>query len=274
MCRVLGVSPSGYYAWRQRGSSRRTQQDAELLGRIRTVHIKSRGIYGAPRIHAELRRKHGVFCSRKRVARLMREAGLRGIHRRRKRGSTRRDPARPSYADLVKRTFTADTPDRLWVADITQHMTAKGWLYLAVVIDAYSRKVVGWSMALHLQAELVIKALEMAVWNRRPSPGLIHHSDHGSQYTLLSFGERLEQARLLGSMGKVGDALDNAVAESFFATLQVELLDRQQWQTRQQLMTAIFDYIEVFFNRQRLHSTLGYLSPSEFEEVYALQQAA
>ncbi len=244
MCRVLGVSPSGYYAWRQRGSSRRTQQDAELLGRIRTVHIKSRGIYGAPRIHAELRRKHGVFCSRKRVARLMREAGLRGIHRRRKRGSTRRDPARPSYADLVKRTFTADTPDRLWVADITQHMTAKGWLYLAVVIDAYSRKVVGWSMALHLQAELVIKALEMAVWNRRPSPGLIHHSDHGSQYTLLSFGERLEQARLLGSMGKVGDALDNAVAESFFATLQVELLDRQQWQTRQQLMTAIFDYIE------------------------------
>ena len=174
----------------------------------------------------------------------MREAGLRGIHRRRKRGSTRRDPARPSYADLVKRTFTADTPDRLWVADITQHMTAKGWLYLAVVIDAYSRKVVGWSMALHLQAELVIKALEMAVWNRRPSPGLIHHSDHGSQYTLLSFGERLEQARLLGSMGKVGDALDNAVAESFFATLQVELLDRQQWQTRQQLMTAIFDYIE------------------------------
>ena len=212
----------------------------------------------------------------------MREAGLVGVHRRRKQGSTRRDPARPSYADLVKRAFTSDTPDRLWVADINQHMTNEGWLYLAVVIDAYSRKVVGWSttegsprgMAEHLQAELVIKALEMAVWNRKPSPGLVHHSDHGSQYTSLAFGQRLEQTHILGSMGSVGDALDNAVAESFFATLQVELLDRQHWQTRSQLTTTIFDYIEVFFNRQRLHSTLGYLSPTEYEEVYALQQAA
>ncbi len=204
----------------------------------------------------------------------MREAGLVGVHRRRKQGSTKRDPARPSYADLVQRKFNPSAPDRLWVADITQHPTAEGWLYLAVIIDAYSRRVVGWSMAEHLRAELVIKALEMAVWNRRPSSGLIHHSDHGSQYTSLAFGQRLEQARILGSMGTVGDALDNAVAESFFATLQVELLDRQPWQTRAQLTTAIFEYIEVLFNRQRLHSTLGYLSPTEYEEVYAFQQAA
>jgi putative transposase len=204
----------------------------------------------------------------------MREAGLVGVHRRRKQGSTKRDPARPSYADLVQRKFNPSAPDRLWVADITQHPTAEGWLSLAVIIDAYSRKVVGWSMAEHLRAELVIKALEMAVWNRQPSPGLIHHSHHGSQYTSLAFGQRLGQARILGSMGTVGDALDNAVAESFFATLQVELLDRQPWQTPAQLTTAIFDYIEVFFNRQRLHSTLGYLSPTEYEEVYALQQAA
>ena len=274
MCRVLGVSPSGYYAWLRRSPSQRLQRDAELLERIKLIHSRSRGIYGAPRIHAELRRQHQTCCSRKRVARLMREAGLVGVHRRRNRGSTRRDPARPSYSDLVKRAFTPSTPDRLWVADITQHKTGEGWLYLAVVIDAYSRKVVGWSMAEHLQAELVIKALEMAVWNRRPSPGLIHHSDHGSQYTSLAFGQRLEKAGILGSMGSVGDALDNAVAESFFATLQVELLDRNRWLTRQQLTTAIFDYTEVFFNRQRLHSTLGYLSPTEYEEVYALQQAA
>jgi transposase InsO family protein len=163
---------------------------------------------------------------------------------------------------------------RVWVADITQHQTDEGWLYLAVVIDVYSRKVIGWSFADHLRAELVIKALEMALWNRRPGAGVIHHSDHGSQYTSLTFRQCLEKAGILGSMGTVGDALDNALAESFFATLQLELLDRQHWSTRQQLATAIFDYIEVFFNRQRLHSPLGYLSPSEFEEVYALKQAA
>ncbi len=274
ICQVLGVSPSGYYAWRQRGSSPRAQADVELLERIKLIHTNSRGIYGAPRIHAELRRKHSVYCSQKRVARLMREAGFIGVHRRRKQGNTRRDPARPSYADLVKREFTPNTPDRLWVADITQHKTTEGWLYLAVVIDAYSRKVVGWSMAKHLQAELVIKALEMAMWNRQPSSGLVHHSDHGSQYISLALGQRLEKAHILGPMGTVGDALDNAVAESFFATLQVELLDRRYWQTRLQLTTAIFEYIEVFFNRQRLHSTLGYLSPTEYEEVYAFQQAA
>jgi putative transposase len=274
MCRVLGVSPSGYYAWRRRSPSRRAQRDAELLDQIRAVHAKSRGIYGAPRVHAELRRKHHVHCSRKRVARLMRGAGLIGVHRRRKHSLTRRDPVRPVYADLVQREFSPNAPDRLWVADITQHRTDEGWLYLAIVIDAYSRKVVGWSMAGHLRAELVIKALEMAVWNRQPSPGLRHHSDHGSQYTSLAFGQRLEKASILGSMGNVGDALDNALAESFFATLQVELLDRQRWEMRQQLATAIFDYIKVFFNRQRLHSTPGYLSPSEFEEVYALKQAA
>ncbi|HEV2126452.1 MAG TPA: IS3 family transposase [Chloroflexota bacterium] len=274
MCQMLGVSPSGYYAWRKRGPSHRSQEDARLLEIIKAIHAKSRRTYGTPRIHAELRRKHQIHCSRRRVARLMREAGLEGVYRRRKRGTTIRDPARPVYPDRVERQFSPDIPDRVWVADITQHQTDEGWLYLAVVIDAYSRKVIGWSFADHLRAELVIKALEMALWNRRPGAGVIHHSDHGSQYTSLTFGQCLEKAGILGSMGTVGDALDNALAESFFATLQLELLDRQHWSTRQQLATAIFDYIEVFFNRQRLHSTLGYLSPSEFEEVYALKQAA
>lgn len=274
MCQVLGVSPSGYYAWRGREPSRHEWEDARLLELIKAAHGKSRKTYGAPRIHAELRRKHHIRCSRRRVARLMREAGLAGVYRRRKRGTTLRDLQRPVYPDRVERQFRPDAPNRLWVADITQQQTDEGWLYLAVVIDAYSRKIIGWSMADNLRTELVINALEMALWNRRPAPGVTHHSDHGSQYTSLAFGQRLEQAGILGSMGRVGDALDNALAESFFATLQLELLDRQRWETRQQLATAIFDYIEAFFNRQRLHSTLQYLSPTEFEEVYACKQAA
>lgn len=241
---------------------------------IKAIHKASRGTYGAPRIQAELCLGHGICCSHKRVARLMREAGLAGISRRRNKGVTQRNPKRPSFPDKVERRFTAEEPDRLWVADITQHKTDEGWLYLAVILDAYSRKVVGWSMANHLRAELVIDALDMAIKNRQPTQNLIHHSDHGSQYTSLAFSTRLEQADLLGSMGSVGDALDNAVAESFFATLQTELLDRQSWRTRQQLRTAIFDFIEVFYNRQRRHSTLGYLSPLAFERRYALKQAA
>jgi putative transposase len=190
------------------------------------------------------------------------------VHRRKYKGSTRRDPKRDPYPDLVERQFAADAPNELWVADVTQHETAEGWLYLAVIIDAYSRLVVGWAMAERLTAELVLSALEMALWKRQPKEGLIHHSDHGSQYTSLIFGERLERAGLLGSMGSVGDALDNALAESFFATLQTELLDRYAWPTRQGLRSAIFEFIEVFYNRRRLHSSLGHLSPAEWERRF------
>lgn len=203
----------------------------------------------------------------------MRQAGLAGVKRGKKRQLTKRDASKTASPDLVERRFTAVAPDRLWVADITQHATAEGWLYLAVVIDLFSRKVVGWAttagspcgMSERLYAELVVNALDMALKNRRPAPGLIHHSDHGSQYTSFAFGKRLQQAGILGSMGSVGDALDNAAAESFFSTLQVELLEQNTWASRSQLRLAIFEYIEVFYNRQRLHSTLGYLSPLAFE---------
>ncbi len=194
------------------------------------------------------------------------EADLVGIHRRKFTGTTRRDPKRDPYPDLVERQFTIDEANRVWVADVTQHETDEGWLYLAVIIDIYSRLVVGWSMDEQFTAELVLAALEMALWNRQPQEGIIHHSDHGSQYTSLAFGQGLEQAGVLGSMGSVGDALDNAVAESFFATLQTELLDRYSWPTRQGLRSAMFEFIEVFYNCQRRHSSLAYLSPSEFEE--------
>ena len=267
MCRVLEVSKSGYYAWRERPPSARSIADAELLVRIKTIHDESRGIYGAPRIHAELRLKHYIYCSNKRVARLMRYTGLVGVHRRKYSGATQRDPKREAYPDLAERRFTADEPNKVWVADVTQHQTDEGWLYLAVVIDVYSRLVVGWAFAERFTAELVLNALEMALWNRQPAEGVVHHSDHGSQYTSLAFGEGLERSNVLGSMGTVGDALDNAVAESFFATLQTELLNRYDWPTRQSLRSALFEFIHVFYNRQRRHSTLGYLSPSEFESL-------
>lgn len=279
ICRVLGVSRSGYYAWSRRARSAREEVDEELLAKIKAIHQQSRGIYGAPRIHAELRKKHQVYCSRKRVARLMKQAGLVGVHRRKYRGTTQRDPQRERYPDLIERQFEVCAPDTLWVADITQHATAEGWLYLAVVIDAYSRLVVGWAMSERVTAKLVLSALEMALWRRQPGAGLVHHSDHGRQYASLVFGEKLEEAGILGSMGSVGDALDNALAESFFATLQTELLDRCSWSTRAQLQSAIFAFIEVFYNRQRRHSSLGYLSPQQFElraqeGRYADQQAA
>ena len=250
----------------------RAQQDAALSRLIARIHQVSRGTYGAPRVHAELRMTHGIRCARKRVARLMCQAGLVGVHRRRLRGCTRRDPARPSYPDRVGRDFTASAPDQLWVSDLTQHATGEGWLYLAVVIDVFSRMVVGWSMGDRATADLVLGAVNMAVRNRRPGEGLVHHSDHGSQYTSLLFGSRLRDAGILGSMGSVGDALDNALAESFFAALQTELLDRNSWTRRDQLRSAIFEYIEAFYNRRRRHSTLGYHSPVEFERKWYAKQ--
>lgn len=243
-----------------------------LTEQIRQIHQDSRGTYGAPRVQAEIRLGQGVRCGRKRVARLMRLAGLAGIHRCRYRGTTRRHPDRSPYPDLVQRQFTVTLPNRLWVSDMTQHPTAEGWLYLAVVIDAFSRMVVGWSMGERQTAELVVNAVTMAVGKRRPVGRVIHHSDHGSPYTSLAFGRRLVSAGIVGSMGTVRDALDNAVAESFFATLQIELLDRQPWPSRCTLRTAIFEYIEVFYNRRRRHSTLGQLNPTEFEQNWHEQQ--
>ncbi len=270
-CRVLQVSPSGYYDWRDRPPAPRRQADEQLTEVITAIHHASYGTYGARRVHAELRLGRDVRVGRKRVERLMRGACLHGVHRRRLNGCTRRNPAAVPSEDLVQRRFTVAEPNRLWCADITQHRTGEGWLYLAVVVDAYSRRVVGWAMADHLRSELVVDALQMALWQRRPAPGVIHHADHGSQYTSWAFGQRLRTAGLLGSMGSVGDALDNSVAESFFATLQTELLDRHPWPSRSDLGSAVFAFIEGFYNPRRRHSTLGYLSPAEFEHQHTRQ---
>lgn len=265
MCRVLKVSRSGYYAWRTRKPSNRAVEDERLSELIRDAHERSRGTYGSPRIHAELRLAHDVRCSRKRIERLMRALGLEGVHRRRSRRSGGPRVLHPLFDDLVAREFAAEAPNRLWVADITQHRTLEGWLYLAVVLDAFSRPIVGWAMGDRITSDLVVSALEMAVHNRNPEPGVVHHSDQGAQYTALSFGKHLERSGVMGSMGAVGSALDNAMAESFFASLQTELLDRYEWTTRDSLKTAIFDYIEIFYNRTRRHSSLDYLSPLDYE---------
>jgi transposase InsO family protein len=265
-CRVLRVSTSGYYDWRERPVSARAVQDQALTVQIREIHAYSRGTYGAPRVHAELRLGRSVRCSRKRVARLMRQARLCGIYRRRRK---RGQPAPPVHDDLVQRRFQADRPDRLWLTDITEHPTREGKVYLAAVLDVYARRIVGWSIADHLRAELVVDALEMARWRRRPARGeTALHSDRGVQYTSWAFGRRLREAGLLGSMGRVGSAYDNAMMESFFSTLQRELLNRQRWQTRRELASAIFEWIEAWYNPHRRHSLIGYLSPVDYERLY------
>lgn len=271
LCHVLGVSPSGYWAWRKREPSARARADAHLTEQIRTIHQASRGTYGVPRIHAELATA-GTHCGRKRIARLMRDAGWQGCHRRRPFHTTQRDPQAEPAPDLVQRAFAASTPNQLWIADITYVPTrGEGFLYLAVVLDVFSRRVVGWSMADHLRTELVVDALEMAVWNRRPGEGVIHHSDHGCQYTSLLFGERCQTVGIRCSMGSVGDCYDNAMAESFFATLECELLARHTFRTQTEARTALFEYIEVFYNRQRRHSGLGYMSPEAYERSWSTQ---
>jgi len=270
---VLGVSRSGYYAWKRRSPSERARFDAVLSEKIETIHRNSRATYGAPRVHAELR-AIGIRCGRKRVARLMRRAKLRGCLRGRRMRTTHRIALQQAAPDLVARNFSSEAPDRLWVADITYVRSGEGFLYLAFILDACSRRVVGWSMATHLRTELVVDALHMAVARRKPAPGLVHHSDRGVQYTSLSFGKRLEDEELLPSMGRVGSAYDNALAESFIATLKTELLYRNTWPTRQVARTAIFEYIEGFYNPRRRHSALGYLSPAEFEEVRLVEEDA
>ena len=270
LCRLLGVSRSGSYAWRRRPPSARARADRGLSQRIREIHEQSRGTSGTPRIRAELR-DAGVACSRKRVARLLRLAGLQGCHRRKGPPSPRRTPGATPAPDLVRRDFAAPAPDRLWVADITYVPTWAGVLYLAVVLDAHSRRIVGWAMADHLRSELVIEALDMAVWRRRPTQSVVHHSDQGSQYTSLAFGRRLREAGLVSSMGSRGDCFDNATAESFFATLECELLARRRFPTRSAARLALFDYIEGFYNTHRRHSALGYLSPAAYERRCAPQ---
>lgn len=265
-CRVLGVSRSGYYEWRDRTPSQRSVQDGALSAQIAAIHAASHGTYGAPRIHAELRLACGVRCGRKRIARLMRATRLRGVaHRRRRHGR----PDEPVHDDLVRRRFVAARPNQLWLTDITEHPTREGKVYLAAVLDVYARRIVGWSMANHLRTELVGDALEMARRRRRPIPGrTVLHSDRGPQYTSWAFGERLRVAGILGSMGRVGAAHDNAMMESFFSTLQRELLDRRTWSTRSELASAIFEWIEVWYNRRRRHSGIAYHSPVEHERLY------
>jgi putative transposase len=262
-CEVLGVSRSGFYAWKDRPLSRRAREDVELTQKIRMIHAVSRGTYGAPRVHAELAAE-GVRVGRKRVARLMRLLGLQGASRRRFTTTTVRDPEARPAPDLIERDFAAAGRDQLWVADITYIPTAPGFLFLAVVIDAWSRKVVGWRLADHLRAELVVEALETACAQRRPD-GVIHHSDQGTQYTSIAFGLRCRAARVRPSMGSVGDAYDNAMAESFFATLECELLGRHGLRSKAEMRIAIFEWIEGWYNSRRRHSALGYLSPNDFE---------
>jgi putative transposase len=264
LCDVLGVSRAGYYAWKDRPACARRRRDDELLSEIRAIHDQSKGTYGWPRVHAELRHR-GVRVSPKRVARLMRQAGLSGMVRRRKSRTTIRVPGIATAPDLVCRDFAPTAPDRLWVADLTEITTWEGKLYLAVVVDCFSRRCVGWAMAEHMRAELVVDALEMALWQRRPDVGLVHHSDRGGQYVSLIFGQTARAAGIDISMGAKGCALDNAVCESFFATLKKELTRRSSWPTRRELESAVFAWIEGWYNRRRLHSTLGYLSPADYE---------
>jgi putative transposase len=265
MCRELGVSASGYWAWKKRPISQREKTDRTLEAEIGEIHRWSRGTYGVPRMHVELRER-GKRVGRKRVARLMRRLGLQGATRRKGTFTTVRErDARPA-PDLVDRNFVVPGPDQLWVADITYIPTWAGFLYLAVVIDAWSRRVVGWAMATHLRTELVLQALDMALCQRQPSE-VIHHSDQGCQYTSIAFGKRCQQAGVRPSMGSVGDAYDNAMCESFFATLECELLERSRFRTQADARMAIFEFIEGWYNPHRRHSALAYRSPIDFERV-------
>lgn len=263
VCRVLGVSASGYYAWLQRPPSARRQTDMLLGDRIEALYRASRSTYGRPRLKADLR-DEGVTISNDRLARLMRERGVIGVSRRKKGRTTVRDrDARPA-PDLVERTFSADEPNRLWVADITYVPTWAGFLFLAVVLDVFSRRIVGWAMSGSLKTQVVLDALDMAIYRRRPE-SVIHHSDQGTQYTSIAFGLRCKEAGVRPSMGSVGDCYDNAMCESFFATLECELLDRRRFRTQREAALEVFDFIEGWYNPHRRHSALGQLSPNAYE---------
>ena len=268
-CELLEVSRSGYYEWATRPPSDRALTDAFLIEKIKAIHRENRGVYGSPRIHAELRIEHGIGVGRKRVERLMVAAGISGLQVRKRGRTTVRVQGVRVADDLVKRQFRPQQPNLLWLADFSYLPTWEGWLYLAAVQDAFSRRIVGWCMADHMREELVIDALRMAVRRRRPPQGVIHHSDQGGQYVGLGFGLACQQAGIARSMGSVGDCFDNAVAETFFATIKKELVHRYSWPTRRELQSEVFEYIERFYNPRRRHSTLGMLSPLEFEAEHA-----
>jgi len=263
----LGVSPSGYYPFRKRRPSHRARENQRLLVHIRAIHRASRETYGYRRIYHELR-EQGIVCSRHRIARLMRQAGLRGKSRRPYKVTTRANPRHPVADNLLDRDFQADQPDRKWVADITYIATDQGWLYLATVMDLFSRRIVGWSMQPRMKTNLVADALKMALARRRPDAGLLHHSDRGSQFTSADYQKLLAAHGIQVSMSRTGNCYDNAVMESFFATLKTECVDRR-YATRQEARACVFDYIEVWYNRRRRHSSLDYLSPEAYERRYA-----
>lgn len=268
LCRLVAVSPSGYYAWRQRQPSARQQEDEGLLGLIRTAFASGRGVYGYRRVHAQVRRTRP--CGRDRVARLMRQAGLRAKTRRPFRATTQPRPDRPVAPNRLAQDFLATTVNQKWAGDITAIPTDEGWLYLAAVEDLFSRAVVGWAMQPTMTDQLTISALQMALARRRPRPGLLHHSDRGGQYASGDYSARLLDAGLLQSMSYPGNPFDNAPMESFFARLKSELVHLSHFQTRDHARRAIFDYIELFYNRQRLHSALGYRSPLQFEADHSV----
>jgi putative transposase len=264
MSRLLGVSASGFYAWLRRPLSRRALQDIALTAKIHVIHRRSGEAYGAPSIHAELADEHSIYVGKKRVARLMRAAGLKGLQPTKYVTTTVSDPGADRALDQVDRDFSAEGPDRLWVADITYVPTWAGFLYLAIVLDVWSRRIVGWSMANHLRTTLVLDALEMAIAQRRPE-SVIHHSDKGCQYTSYAFGKRCREAGVVPSMGSTGDAYDNAMAESFFATLEREVINRRRFKSQAEARMAIFQWLEGWYNPHRRHSGLGYLSPINYE---------
>lgn len=266
MCRVLEVSASGFYAWRSREKSTRRSEDEKLQQRVKAIHERSRETYGVPRVHRELRAE-GTRVGRKRVARLMKAGSLAGVSRRKSTITTRRDRSARPAPDLLDRKFAADGPNQVWVADITYVPTWVGFLYLAVVLDVWSRKIVGWAMESHLRTSLVSDALDMALEHRRPEHGVIHHSDQGCQYTSIEFGARCRNAGVRPSMGSVGDCYDNAMCESFFATLECELLDRTRFRDHDEAKAALFDFIEGWYNTHRRHSSIDYNSPAHFEHL-------
>jgi putative transposase len=273
MCQTLGVAVSGYYAWRSRRPSRRATSDRALQRRITTIHAASRGVYGSPKIHQQLRQE-GWRCSRKRVIRLMRQADLRAKRQRCYKRTTRRNPAQPVAPNQLKQQFVATCPNQIWLADLTFIPTDEGWLYLATVMDLYSRRIVGWAMAARMTDDLSQLALRMALATRPVSPQqLLHHSDQGSQYTSAAYQRLLADHQIQVSMSGVGNCYDNAPMESFFSLLKTELVYHERYATRQAARTSIFDYIEIFYNRQRIHGALGYLTPLAYEQrwLHALQ---
>jgi putative transposase len=266
MCQVLGVSESGFYAWRKRPACRRTREDARLTQEIRQVFVSHQGRYGSPRLHVELC-DQGKSCSRKRVARLMREAGLCAKRKRRRVVTTRRDTSHPVAPNILERDFTATEPNTKWVGEVTYIPTTQGWLYLAVILDLYSRAVVGWSMSASCDENLVENALQMALGRRRPKVGLLHQSDRGCQYTSRAYRHRLEQAGMVVSMSRKGNCWDNAAMESFFGSLKEECVGSTVYSSHEHARRSLFEYLELYYNRIRRHSTLGYVSPLVYEQL-------